>query len=42
MLKGEKVSTILHVLLPNGQLLFMNHKLIKQFERKIENILTTK
>lgn len=39
MLKGEKVSAILHIFLPNGQILFMNHKLIRQLEKQLETVL---
>ena len=42
MLKGEKLSAILHVFLPNGQLLFINHKLMKQLEKNLDNILSVK
>ena len=40
MLKGEKISSILHIFLPNGQILFMNHKLIRQFEKQLEVVLS--
>ena len=42
LLKAEKTAAILHYFLPNGQLLFMNHKLISQYERQLERTLTAK
>ena len=42
MLKGEWLSAVLHLFLPNGQLVFMNHKLIKQLEKQLDSILSSK
>ena len=42
LLKAEKTAAILHHFLPNGQLLFMNHKLIAQNERQLERTLAAK
>ena len=42
MLKAEKMAAILHQFLPNGQLLFLNHKAIAQFEKQLEKLFTGK
>ena len=42
MLKAEKVTAILHQFLPNGQLLFLNHKVVMQYEKQLERLLTGK
>ena len=42
LLKAEKTAAILHYFLPSGQLLFMNHKLIAQYEKELERTLATK
>ncbi|XP_012558475.1 AP-5 complex subunit sigma-1 isoform X1 [Hydra vulgaris] len=38
----EKMVALLHVFLPAGQLLFLNHRLIKQLERDLNKILSDK
>ena len=42
ILKAEKMAAILHHFLPNGQLLFMNHKLTAQCEKQLEKTLAAK
>lgn len=42
MLKAEKVTAILHQFLPNGQLLFLNHRAIIQYEKRLEKLLSGK
>lgn len=42
LLKVDKAAAIVHHFLPCGQLLFMNHKLIAQYERQLERTLATK
>ena len=42
MLKAEKVTAILHQFLPNGQLLFLNHKVVMQYEKQLERLLAGK
>ena len=41
-LKAEKMTAILHQFLPNGQLQFMNHKVVAQYEKQLEKILAIK
>ena len=40
MLKAEKATIILHQFLPNGQLIFMNHKVIAQYKKQLEKLVT--
>ena len=40
MLKPEKVTAILHQFLPNGQLIFMNHKVVAQYKKQLEKLLS--
>ncbi len=40
LLKAERISTILQIVLPNGQLNFMNHKVIRQIEKQVDSILS--
>jgi AP-5 complex subunit sigma-1 len=42
LLKCEKTGAILHHFLPSGQLLFMNHRLVAQYERQLEKTLAAK
>ncbi|XP_002734372.1 AP-5 complex subunit sigma-1-like [Saccoglossus kowalevskii] len=42
MTKADKVTTILHQFLPNGQILFMNHRLLKQLEKGMELLMSGK
>ncbi|XP_065898117.1 AP-5 complex subunit sigma-1-like isoform X2 [Dysidea avara] len=42
LLKPERMAAIVHQFLPNGQLLFMNHKLVKQYEKQLDSILAAK
>ncbi|XP_057309450.1 AP-5 complex subunit sigma-1-like isoform X3 [Hydractinia symbiolongicarpus] len=38
----DKMVALLHVFLPSGQLIFMNHRLVKQFEKDLDKILSEK
>ena len=38
----EKVAAVTHVFLPAGQLLVMNHKVVRQFQRDLEKIFADK
>ena len=38
----EKVTAVTHVFLPAGQLLVMNHRVVKQLEKDLEKILAGK
>ena len=40
MLKPEKATAILHQFLPNGQLIFMNHKVVAQYKKQLEKLLS--
>ncbi len=42
MLKAEKATAVLHLFLPNGQLQFMNHKVLAQNEKQLEKLITVK
>lgn len=42
MLKAEKVTAVVHLFLPNGQLQFMNHKVIAQQEKQLEKLIAVK
>lgn len=42
VLNPDKIATVLHVFLPNGQILFMNHRVVKQLEKEINQILNEK
>ncbi|XP_077992682.1 AP-5 complex subunit sigma-1-like [Glandiceps talaboti] len=42
MTKADKVTTVIHQFLPNGQILFMNHRVIRQFEKEMEALLSGK
>eukprot|EP00112_Aurelia_sp_Birch-Aquarium-sp1_P020310 Seg5203.3 transcript_id=Seg5203.3/GoldUCD/mRNA.D3Y31 product="AP-5 complex subunit sigma-1" protein_id=Seg5203.3/GoldUCD/D3Y31 len=35
----DKVATVLHIFLPNGQLIFMNHRVVKQLEKELYQVL---
>lgn len=39
MLKPDRVTAVIHQFLPNGQLLFLNHRAVKQLEKELELIL---
>ena len=40
--KGEKIATILQLYLPNGQITFLNNKVIKQLEKQLETLLSAR
>lgn len=42
LLEGEKIVAILHVFLPSGTLLFMNHRIVRHLEKDVESILSAK
>lgn len=42
MLKAEKATAVLHLFLPNGQLQFLNHKIIAQNEKQLERLIAVK
>ena len=42
LLEAEKITGILHVFLPSGTLLFMNHKIVRHLEKDVEAILSAK
>ncbi|XP_003384843.1 PREDICTED: AP-5 complex subunit sigma-1-like [Amphimedon queenslandica] len=42
LLKGEWLSSVLQVMLNNGQLMFMNSKVIKQLEKQLDAIVLSK
>ncbi|XP_031555267.1 AP-5 complex subunit sigma-1-like [Actinia tenebrosa] len=42
ILKVDKLSVILFQFLPNGQLLFMNHRFVRQLEKEFEHIMAMK
>ena len=42
LLEAEKVTGILHVFLPSGTLMFMNHKIVRHLEKDVEAILSAK
>ncbi|XP_065185651.1 AP-5 complex subunit sigma-1-like [Sycon ciliatum] len=42
MLKSDRVMTVLHQFLPNGQLLFLNHRAVRQLEKEMEVLLQGK
>ncbi|XP_020628535.1 AP-5 complex subunit sigma-1-like [Orbicella faveolata] len=42
ILKVDKVAAIVHQLLPNGQLLFMNNRYLRQVEKELEQVMNLK
>ncbi|KAJ7383682.1 AP-5 complex subunit sigma-1 [Desmophyllum pertusum] len=42
ILKVDKVATIIHQFLPNGQLLFMNNRYLRQVEKELEQVINLK
>ncbi|XP_070539762.1 AP-5 complex subunit sigma-1-like [Ptychodera flava] len=38
--KPDRITAILHQFLPHGQILFMNHRVVRQFEKEMETFLT--
>lgn len=42
LLEAEKITGILHVFLPSGTLMFMNHKIVRHLEKDVEAILSAK
>ncbi|KAI6661607.1 AP-5 complex subunit sigma-1-like [Oopsacas minuta] len=42
LLEADKITGILHVFLPSGTLLFMNHKIVRHLEKELEAILSAK
>lgn len=38
-LKSDKIALILSRFLPNGNLLFMNHRVVRQLEKEVENLM---
>lgn len=42
LLKGDKVATILHQFLPSGQILFLNSKVVAQYEKQLEKLIAGK
>ena len=42
LIKGERIAAILQLYLPNGQVAFLNNKVIKQLEKQLETILSAK
>lgn len=42
ILKADKVTAIIHHFLPEGQLLFMNNRFLRQVEKDLEQVMNTK
>ncbi|XP_071949279.1 AP-5 complex subunit sigma-1-like [Antedon mediterranea] len=42
LLKMDKVAAIVHHILPQGQLLFMNNTVVKQIEKELDNMINSK
>lgn len=42
ILKADKVTTILHHFLPEGQLLFMNNRFLRHVEKELEQVMNAK
>ncbi|XP_078382760.1 AP-5 complex subunit sigma-1-like isoform X3 [Oculina patagonica] len=42
ILKVDKVAAIIHQFLPNGQLLFMNNRYLRQVEKELEQVMNLK
>eukprot|EP00731_Ephydatia_muelleri_P010586 Em0005g1172a len=42
LLKGDKVATILHQFLPSGHILFLNSKVVAQYEKQLEKLIAGK
>ncbi|XP_027055129.1 AP-5 complex subunit sigma-1-like [Pocillopora damicornis] len=42
ILKVDRVVTIIHQFLPNGQLLFMNTRYLRQMEKELEQVMSFK
>lgn len=42
LIKGERIASILQLYLPNGQIIFLNNKVIKQLEKQLETLLSAK
>lgn len=38
-LKSDRIALILSRFLPNGNLLFMNHRVVRQLEKEVENLM---
>jgi len=36
----ERMTAVLHIFLPSGKLIFMNHRVVKQFEKDLDKILS--
>lgn len=42
ILKADKVTAVTHQLLPEGQLLFMNNRFLRQVEKELEQVVNAK
>ena len=42
MLKADRVMGVLHQFLPNGQLLFLNSRAVRQLEKELETLMQSK
>ncbi|XP_048590306.1 AP-5 complex subunit sigma-1 [Nematostella vectensis] len=42
ILKADKLAAVTHQFLPNGQLLFMNHRFVRQMEKELEQVMAMK
>ncbi|XP_033126486.1 AP-5 complex subunit sigma-1-like [Anneissia japonica] len=42
LLKADKMAAIVHHILPQGRLLFMNHTVTRQLEKELENMISAK
>jgi hypothetical protein len=42
LVKVDRIAAIAHVFLPNGQLQFMNHRVVEQYQKELEILLAGK
>eukprot|EP00118_Oscarella_pearsei_P007654 m.38084 g.38084 ORF g.38084 m.38084 type:complete len:189 (+) comp32519_c0_seq1:46-612(+) len=42
LLKADKMASVVHIFLPNGQLQFINHRVVEQYQKELEILLSGK
>ncbi|XP_065843662.1 AP-5 complex subunit sigma-1-like [Oscarella lobularis] len=42
LLKADKMASVVHLFLPNGQLQFINHRVVEQYQKELELLLSGK